>query len=155
MIWKNSKNKSFYIEEILSIIRNLPKEHLIAIGTDSQVKKGKVIFVTAICVDAKESYYHRKFFYFKRKLPKEEYKRLYVRLIKETEESIFISNMIKHKINKVNIEIHSDINLNKRYESAVYSNTIKGYILGCGFSFILKPFSYAASSVADKYTKKK
>ena len=151
-----TEKKWFSIEEIDSLLKEVSsiKNHKIIIGTDSLKRNSQFIFTTAICIDCENSNYHRRYFYKRVKYKNDKFYDLCVRLTKETSMSIDISNFIK-KNDFYNIEIHADINLNKKHESQIYSNMLKGYINGCGFSCILKPDSYAASSVADRHTRKK
>jgi len=49
-----------------------------------------------------------------------------------------------------NMEIHIDIGENGRTKEMI--DEVVGMIIGSGFSVMIKPHAYAASSVADRYT---
>lgn len=155
-MWRSGKNfKKIEFNQIEDILKEVSKnkEHKVMIGSDSQLKGNYCLFVTAICIINKSNDYHSRYFYKKLLVKDGLYKHLSNRLLKETTESINLSELLVKKISDINIEIHSDINPKEYYASNKYSSMVLGYITGCGFPCIFKPDSYVASSVADKHTK--
>jgi len=121
------------------------------VGTDSQ--PGKVVcFVTAVIIYREgkgAKYYYRKFF--NKKIPS-----LKQRIFMEATHSIEIANILFEKLNDkdkqdLNIEIHLDIGKNGKTRDVI--KEVVNMVIGCGFEAQVKPDSYGASKVADKYTK--
>ena len=52
------------------------------------------------------------------------------------------------------IELHIDIGNTKKNETSKMVNLVKGWVLGTGFNYKIKPHSWASSSLADWHTKK-
>ena len=71
-----------------------------------------------------------------------------VKLAKEFEEAIPDEYI---ELLTIPIEIHLDINKNKKYGSNVALKAATGYIQSMGYKCYLKPDATAASTVADKY----
>jgi len=67
----------------------------------------------------------------------------------ETSEN-FVHFFKTNGISKYNIQIHVDIGHNG--ETRVMINEVVGMIRGSGYEVKIKPYSYGASKVADKYT---
>jgi predicted RNase H-related nuclease YkuK (DUF458 family) len=53
----------------------------------------------------------------------------------------------------IKMEIHADINPDPRWESNKALSNAIGYILGMGYDFKVKPYSFASSYCADKMAK--
>tara|TARA_Y100000310_G_C20605386_1_gene775221 strand:+ start:54 stop:533 length:480 start_codon:yes stop_codon:yes gene_type:complete len=153
--WKTANKNVILSKDILVILREVikHKNHKIIIGTDS-VKLGKAfIFANAICIINDNEYYNRRYFYTRKKINSHQFYSLYTRLLKETTDSIEIANFLVENLNNPNIEIHADINNNKKYKSAKYKNMIISYINAYGFCCKIKPDSFVASGIADAYTR--
>jgi len=145
-------NNWVYGKEIYSmneVINTLKNKKEIHIGTDSQPKGINSLFVTAICfVDKNKIDY-----FWNKKLIQINGKDYNNRLPLEIYTSIDIAIYISERINEPDISIHFDINSNPKFRSNVYYGMAKGMAEGCGFDYFVKPKSWAASSVADWYTK--
>ena len=154
--WKNGKRRLIEYNKIIEIIRKVSsfKDHLVIVGSDSVKLGEEFVFANAICILNKDNYYDRRFFYLRRRILDDTYYNLSKRLLKETEESINIASDLQEKVKGLNIEIHSDINFDEKYPSSKMKNTIIGYINGCGFDCKIKPDSFVASGIADRYTRK-
>ena len=75
------------------------------------------------------------------------------RLMKEIEISIMIANYLTTWELLGVIEIHADINCNPKYRSYRCMHSARGFVEGMGFRYVGKPYSWAASSIADWFTK--
>jgi len=53
-------------------------------------------------------------------------------------------------IDKIELEVHADINTDPEFKSNVALKEAMGYILSMGFQFKAKPDAFASSSCADK-----
>jgi len=154
-LWKTGSKKNITFEEMLRIFEVVikDKEHKIIVGSDS-VKLGyNFVFTKAICILNCEEY-DRRYFYFREKINNDSYLDLSKRLLKETSDSIDLAIKIKTIYDNANIEIHADVNTDKKHLSSRYNNMIRGYITGCGFNVKTKPNSFVASSIADLHTRK-
>lgn len=127
-------------------------KYQIVVGTDSQPHNGSgVDFVTAIVV-------HRHgqggIYFWKRIVNKKIYV-LRQRMYEEATMSLMMAEEVvallhKDGITKYDVEIHVDIG--KFGKTREMITEIIGMIRGNGFNVKVKPDSYAASKVADRYT---
>lgn len=121
------------------------------IGTDSQTKEGQVDFVSAIVIHRVGS---GGIYFWQRKIEKKKYV-LKTRIYQEATLSLILAqNFLKaaqgNGLSKFSVEIHVDIG--KVGPTREMINEITGMIRGSGFACQIKPESYAASKVADRYT---
>ena len=123
------------------------------IGGDSQASLYNVKFTVAIIMIKKGKGGRG---YYKSVTPLQTTMTLQQRLFMETFKAVKVAvwlNPILESIGyKVN-EIHTDLNPNPNYASYEMIQTCLGYIRGMGFEGKAKPYSWAASSVADYKTK--
>lgn len=137
--------------EVLSYASENPDDNYrLIVGTDSQLKD-QTCFVTALIV-------HRqgkggRFFYTRRY---ENYTRsLKQRIFYEASLSLSVASLLTEKLadsgQELNLEIHLDVGSNGATKTLV--KEIVGMVNGSGYPCKIKPDSYGASSVADRYTK--
>lgn len=140
-------------EKIIDFLAKEPeRKYQIVIGTDSQPHNGAgVDFVTAIVV-------HRigtgGIYFWKRTVNKKHYvlrQRMYeeATLSLATAETV-LALLHQDGITKYDVEIHVDIG--EFGETREMINEIVGMVRGSGYAVKIKPESYAASKVADRYT---
>ncbi len=124
----------------------------IIVGTDSQkVKKNEYDFVSALVV-------HRVGFggiYFWKRMIQDRKISLKERIYQEATMSLetsenFVQFFKTNGISKYNIQIHVDIGHNGETRDLI--TEVVGMIRGSGYDVKIKPDSYGASKVADKYT---
>ena len=74
------------------------------------------------------------------------------RMVFEVGKSVEVAYEIAELLDtyEIPLEIHADINPNPTYESNKALQQAIGYILGMGYSFKVKPDSFAASTAADR-----
>jgi len=124
----------------------------IVVGTDSQPHNGTgVDFVTAIVVHREG---HGGIYFWKRVVQKKTYV-LRQRMYEEATMSLTMAEEVvallhKDGITKYDVEIHVDIGSFGKTREMI--TEIIGMIRGNGFTVKMKPESYAASKVADRYT---
>lgn len=124
----------------------------IVVGTDSQPHNGTgVDFVTAIVVHRQG---HGGIYFWKRVVNRKKYV-LRERMYEEATMSLAMAEQVvallhKDGITKYDVEIHVDIG--KVGKTREMITEIIGMVRGSGFAVKMKPESYAASKVADKYT---
>lgn len=123
----------------------------IIIGTDSQVRN-ETCFVTALVVHrigkGARYYYRRK--------PYNKIKSLHQKIFLEAALSLDVASRLSQSlaergVKALNLEIHLDIGKNGETKEMI--RELVGMIVGSGFDAKIKPDSYGASTVADKYTK--
>jgi hypothetical protein len=138
-------------DEILSYASRYPEDNYrLIIGTDSQIRE-ETCFVTALIV-------HRegkggRFFYTRKW---EEYTHsLRQRIFYEASLSLNVASLFTEKLaesgHELNMEIHLDVGNNGATKTLV--KEVVGMVNGSGYLCRIKPDSYGASSVADRYTK--
>ena len=124
------------------------------IGSDSQIKGGQVIFVTAICLHGNLSdRVYSKYFFKKIKLPRDSDRPLRERILKEVQLSLDLAMKLIEKYPETDIEVHVDVGRTVRSKTSKYADMIDGWLKGAGFSCKMKPYSWASSAVADHHTK--
>lgn len=141
------------IEEICAYIE---EDHLsvykMVIGTDSQTTQEHTSFVTAVII-------HRvgkgALFYYSRRQSKPLLDLRY-RIYKETEYSLACMERFKEKgflgaSLELPVEIHLDVG--RKGETRKLIQEVVGWVTAVGYTAKIKPDSYAASSVADRFTK--
>ncbi|MGB9682484.1 MAG: ribonuclease H-like YkuK family protein [bacterium] len=138
--------------EIISFIQEDPKElyHLI-VGTDS-LPGEEVCFVTAVIIH-RIGYGGR---YFYRKITNNHMRSLRQRIFYEATLSLETAGLItselsKNGVSELPIEIHIDIGT--KGETKQLIKEVVGMITSSGYAAKIKPESFGASKVADKYSK--
>lgn len=140
-------------EKILAFLAKDPEaKYQIVVGTDSQPHNGAgVDFVTAIVV-------HRigtgGIYFWKRTINKKTYvlrARMYEEAALSLEMAEVVVALLHHDgITRYDVEIHVDIGTYGETREMI--SEITGMIRGSGYAVKVKPDSYAASKVADRYT---
>lgn len=146
---------SWIKSKISSDIDNLGDYHLI-VGTDSQKRSQKIRFVTIVTLykEGKGGMY----FYTSHLLPKTLFgknKNDKSRIYQEVDYSIETANELMSLIGDFIIpSIHIDVSpkLKKEYTSDISDNLIS-LVRSYGFEPGIKPFSFAASTIANKHSK--
>ena len=140
--------------EVTAYMDTNPKEkYKLIIGTDSQSNyRQDVCFVTAIII-------HRvgkgaRYFYRKQKHRYME--SLRQRIYYETFLSLEVATLVTAKLaengqSRLNIEIHLDVG--EKGDTKDLIREVVGMVIGSGYEARIKPDSYGATKVADKYTK--
>lgn len=139
-------------QDIIGYVQEIPDHtYRIIIGTDSQFGE-ETCFVTAVIVhrDGRGGRY-----YYAR--DKEHVGRsLRQRIFYETSRSLAVASMLAGRLAEngyadLNVEIHLDVGENGKTRDLI--REVVGMVVGSGFHARIKPDSYGASTVADKYTK--
>ncbi|MBC7332647.1 MAG: ribonuclease H-like YkuK family protein [Synergistetes bacterium] len=121
------------------------------VGTDSSETEGETVFVTAVVlyrVGKGGIYFYRRL----RDGSMQGFKR---RIFYETHLSLDVASRISHSLSQVDLEeyphleIHIDVGSEGRTREIVTS--VISYVTGNGFEAKIKPESFGATKVADKY----
>ncbi len=140
--------------EVISYVMEKPKENYkLIIGTDSQTRLDEdVVFVTAIIVH-RVGKGGRYFFHRERQKHLESLRQ---RIFYETSMSLdvagrFAALLAENGHADLNVEIHMDVG--EKGDTKGLIREVVGMVIGSGFDARIKPDSYGATKVADKYTK--
>ena len=139
-------------QDIVDYIRNdSESRYKLIVGTDSQLRE-EVCYVTAIVI-LREGKGGR--FYYAKERDKMKLG-LKQRIFYETSKSLTVAARLAEKLASngfadLDIEIHLDIGEQGKTKEII--REVVGMVVGSGFGARIKPESYGASKVADKYTK--
>lgn len=139
-------------QDIMDYVHDEPEaRYKLIIGTDSQLGN-ETCFVTAVVVHREGKggryYYSRYWEHMSRSLRQ--------RIFYETSRSLELASLLAAKMAengyaKLNVEIHCDVGTHGETKNLI--REVVGMVVGSGFDARIKPDSYGASTVADKYTK--
>jgi uncharacterized protein len=141
-------------EDLVNYTNEFPDDtYKLIIGTDSHsFQNESVIFVTAVVV-------HRigkggRFYYQKKKTRYME--SLRQRIYYETFLSLEVATLVTEQLAsngdcRLNVEIHLDVG--EKGETRNMIKEVVGMVIGSGYHACIKPDSFGATTVADRYTK--
>lgn len=140
------------VEEILSFVaEDTDSQYKLIIGTDSHSRDDSC-FVTAIIIHRQGK--GARYFYQRRR----QYKitSLRQKIFYETAISLvlaqrLVDDMISQGLGQLDVEIHLDVGYHGPTRDLI--REVVGMVVGSGFHAEIKPASYGASKVADRYTK--
>lgn len=123
----------------------------VIIGTDSQTDNQSTLFVTAIIVQR----IGKGAVFFTTRKRHRSMKDLRSRIYTETEYSLTVVETLKEQFSEimedVPLEIHLDVG--QLGETRKLIQEVVGWVTAIGYTAKIKPDAYAASAVADRYTK--
>jgi predicted RNase H-related nuclease YkuK (DUF458 family) len=151
-----------YLDNLIKEELSLNHKLMVSIGTDSQRNGLSYKFATVILITVKEdlgdgeligrggkiisSTYHLKV---NGKIKDSINERMLTEVTKSIEVAYEIAPLLDSY--GIKMEIHADINPDPKWESNKALTQSVGYILGMGYEFKVKPESWAASYVGDRY----
>jgi len=158
-LFQNARHEQMEFDEVLNRIlkfidENKNYDYRLSIGTDSMTYKDSN-FVLAIVLHRVGNggiYFYKKFY-------EEGIRDLRTKLYTETQLSIETTDLIvgellekdENILDKLNLSIHLDIGEKGPTKDLI--KELEGWITAIGYECEIKPNSYAASFVADKYSK--
>ena len=139
--------------DVVSFIQQDPEQYYkLIVGTDSQKRDNGLYFVTAIVIHRRGQgaryYYVKKF---QRSLVSLRQKIYY-----ETSLSLAVASDITEQMSRLpNLNLPVEIHLDVGEQGATRDliREVVGMVVGSGYHAKIKPESFGASSVADRYTK--
>lgn len=140
------------IKEVIKFMSEEPeREYMITIGTDSVLyEKTKADFITAIVVHRIGNGGR----YFWRRVELDKFHTLRDRILKEALLSLDIAKEVLSKLRDLKVEnfgfeIHVDVG--ERGETKNVIQEVVGLVRAMNYEVKTKPYSYAASSIADRH----
>ena len=140
------------INQVAEYIKSdIDSNYKIIVGTDSEAKTGEVDFVSAVIVHS----LGKGGIYFWQKNTLQHQNSMQQRLTQETQFSLELAWKIRDSFQHNGLsayepEVHIDVGMGGVSRDMV--KWVTGMILGSGFVYKIKPESFAASTVADRYT---
>ena len=149
--WFCGDGKPALLSEIYEEIINSGPFSEIYVGTDSDPSKRKIAFVTGVVIRIPGN--GANYYWSRRYIESSNFFNLGHRLELEVADSIVIASLLRKKTGREKIIIHADCSSDPKNASFKFLNRITSYAKGMGFNAVVKPDSWAASSVADKHAK--
>ena len=146
MGWWLSKEDEWSFEKIIEYLRN---HDVVYVGSDSKYFSSHVRYASAIAVyrNPGVTYWYTS-------------KRAYgvpgdisTRIWTEVNDSMELAWKIQEILPGIQVVVHCDINSDPRFASYRFNQPVRGYVTGCGFSYVNKPAAWCASGCADNHTK--
>ena len=142
-------------ETILSYINAEPEEkYRLIIGIDSQCRQDGIVFVTAIIIyrigRGGRFFYRKENEYTKLSMKQ----RIFYEASKSLEVASYLTGLFAGESNLMDdleVEIHLDVG--EKGPTREIIKEVVGMVVGSGYEAHIKPEAYAASSVADRFTK--
>lgn len=139
-------------EDIVTYMHDDSDAHYnLIVGTDSQFGQ-ETCFVSAIIIHRQGKggryYYTRHYEFVSRSLRQ--------RIFYETSKSLSLAGLLAERLAEngyadLNVQIHLDVGVNGETRDLI--REVVGMVIGSGFDARIKPESFGASTVADRYTK--
>lgn len=155
--WRNASGEYLPLKHIIDLINLAMIEddnHQVTIGVDSQPKSNYSIIVKVIAVIFND----KRHYYWVRSRTSNIPNDLRSRMLEECNISINLATMLTNRfVDPPNLSIHLDVNTSdSKAATSKFSSMLENIVRAYGFDDVeVKPNSWAASSVADKYTKVK
>lgn len=157
MEWFTPNKEHVFWQEIINNINyvvNQDIQHMITVGADSQTYENLTVYIVVICIVSDCEPFKRNYYFSKIKEEKEY--SLYNRIYKEAKLSIDIATAIKDLTSSAcNIDVHLDVSSPEaKAKTSKYAKGLMHLVNAFDFDVSIKPNSWAASSIADKHSKK-
>ncbi|HBY70187.1 MAG TPA: hypothetical protein DEG69_21990 [Flavobacteriaceae bacterium] len=154
-VWFTGAGEQIAYEDIIEIIaKHTINNGKVFIGTDSFNLKTKTVFANAICLHGAINARGGRYFIRKTSVSSKNFPNLVTRMLSEVEKTIEIALDISNKVVEADIELHLDISASsKNNGTSRFAELLTGYAKSTGFECKIKPYAFAAASVADKHSK--
>lgn len=150
--WSSGTGSPHGWSDVLEDIRSsIEAGARIFVGADSVKEQKECTFVVTVCIynpGAGGRYYFNRF-----KQPSKIFPSLRARIFQEAGEAIDTTLAILTELPNAPVEIHLDVNRDKKHATGVFSDQVVGYAKSIGVDCKIKPDSWASSGIADKHTR--
>ena len=152
--WFSGDHNETTLDQIMLDIKEHSKNKgKVYIGCDSFVRKQNCVFCSVIVLHGAEGQTGGRYYYHKFLTQKNLFPSMTSRLTHEVEKCIEVGMEIGQYCPNVKVELHLDINNDKRMSSQKMAESMTGWVKSVGFDYKLKPDSWASSKIADIHTK--
>lgn len=121
----------------------------IHIGCDSHLRQHVYYFAVVVCFKTEKGWIY---FWKRHKYKEKAFPNLKMRLLHEVLLSVALADELREVSNR-DTWVHADINSDPKYKSNQSAKQLTNLIKAMGFNFLIKPWAWAASSVADWHSK--
>ncbi len=155
MKWFTGNGQQIDKEEVLkSVYEHSKKKGKVYIGSDSFLWKKYCIMSSVICLHGENGENNGGKYYFTRSnYQRTQFPNLSIRIMQEVSESITLALEITQMVPDAKVEVHLDINSDKKAATNKLVDNLTGYVKATGLDYKIKPDAWAASSIADKHSK--
>lgn len=163
--WRNADGQKFSEEHVFDWVRKIQfdrdNEYQVIVGTDSHMHGQQFRFITVICVyrvgKGGNFYYHESYEprtnYIQGAKGKKVKGNQKMRMFNEVERSVVVAEKLFDSTGVLPI-VHIDASPpHKKEFTSDFSEQLKGYVVASGYECALKPMSWCANAVADRFTK--
>ena len=148
--WLNAESEPISINQIIKLLKN-NKAYEIHVGCDSHRIGGQYVFAIVIA-----GYVNRRggtFFFHRKRSKDSRLNNMKVRLMKEVELAIDVAQQIEESFPDKKISVHLDLNSKPEFPSYKVLPGAVSWVRSCGYNALVKPYSWASSSLADSFAK--
>ena len=149
LAWCDADSNRVGFENVMKAVNLLKDRYEIHVGCDSHFVSNKCVF--AVVVALYERGKGGLYFFARIKRDRELFKNLKIRLLKETEFSVSLAELVRPHEGEV--AVHLDINPNPAFKSNAVFSPATAWVKSLGYECIVKPDAWAASGLADAYAK--
>ena len=147
--WTNGDMTNFSFKQVLNEVGKNKDICSIYVGTDSNPSKVPLVIAATVAFIYPSN--GGNYYWSRTTIGKNRSIDLYERLFCEVQVSCNIALKIKEKYPDIDITVHLDINSDSKFASGKYADQFMKLVKAFGFIPIIKPRSWAASSIADKH----
>jgi len=153
--WFTGSGEEVKFDEILKKIKQHTSDKgTVYVGTDSFLTKDKCTFSTAIVLHGAIGQSGGYYFFSKNHSKKPCYDVLVARVTQEVTLSVQMGLKLKQLCPHTPVELHIDASASdKKTATSKFSDMLIGFARGAGFETKIKPYAFAAASIADKHSK--
>jgi uncharacterized protein len=151
LVWCDASSNVVCLDEIFRRVKKKKKTSEVHVGCDSHFIKDKCIFAVVLAIY--EPGNGGTYFFARSKVDRKLFLNMKLRLLKETELSLHLADLISSFLNRECMFVHLDINPDKKYKSSQVFTSATSWVKSQGYKCIVKPDSWASSWLADAYAK--
>ena len=135
--WYDSDGQPTSFNSVVSEVKKFENRGCgIYIGTDSHSRDNIYQFASTVCYHGMN---YANYFYCRYKIDKQNFKNIRQRLFHEAHETIELARLIKEEIDSLNIELHFDVNSQKKFKSYVVKESVTNYAKSYNFKSTHNP----------------